>query len=210
MVSASAYRYLLAQWMADHGYIVVSIDGRGTPDHGRAWERAIRGNFIELPLKDHAAALRALGARYPEMDLSRVGIHGWSFGGYFSAMAVLQRPDVYHAAAAGAPVADWMFYDTHYTERYLGLPQEAPEAYRASSVLTYAARLERPLLLIHGTTDDNVYFLHSLRLSDALLRAGKPHEFLPLSNLTHMVADPKVKAQETLRVMEFFERHLHP
>jgi dipeptidyl-peptidase-4 len=208
MVSAAASKYLLDQWIADHGFVVVAIDARGTPHRGRAWERAIRGDLIGLPLQDHVAALQALGVRYPELDLGRVGIYGWSFGGYFAAMAVLRRPDVYHAAVAGAPVADWMDYDTHYTERYLGLPQDDPEAYRRSSVLTYAAALSRPLLLIHGTTDDNVYFLHSLKISDALFRAGRPHDFLPLSNYTHMVADPAVRLHLNARIVGYFRQHL--
>ena len=133
---------------------------------------------------------RLLADRHPELDLERVGIYGWSFGGYFSAMAVMRRPDVFHAAVAGAPVVDWMDYDLHYTERYMDLPADNPAGYRASNVLTYAADLSRPLLLIHGTSDDNVYFMHSLKLADALFRSGRPFEFLPLSGLTHMVPDP--------------------
>ena len=92
---------------------------------------------------------------------------GWSFGGYLSAQAALRRPDVFKAAVAGAPVTDWEDYDTHYTERYLGLPQESPQSYKDASLLTHAAELKRPLLLVHGTADDNVYFRHTLRLSDA-------------------------------------------
>lgn len=201
-------QYLLAQWIADHGFIVVSIDGRGTPSRGRAWERVIKGNFIEAPLADQVAGLQSLGARYHELDLSRVGIYGWSFGGYFAAMAVMRRPDVYHAAVAGAPVADWRDYDTHYTERYLGLPEEDPQAYEASSVLTYARDLKRPLLLVHGTADDNVYFLNSLKISDALFRAGISHEFRPLAGQTHMVADPTFSRQVNVTIVDFFVRHL--
>ncbi|RME39472.1 MAG: S9 family peptidase, partial [Planctomycetota bacterium] len=128
-VIASRRRYLLQQWIADQGFIVVSLDGRGTPARGRAWERAIKGNLIAVPLEDQVAGLLALGERYPEMDLDRVGIYGWSFGGYFSAHAVMQRPDVYHAGVAGAPVCDWRDYDTHYTERYMGLPEKNREGY---------------------------------------------------------------------------------
>jgi dipeptidyl-peptidase-4 len=123
-------------------------------------------------------------------------------------MAVLRRPDVFHAAIAGAPVTDWADYDTHYTERYLGLPDENASGYRASSALTYAAALERPLLIIHGTTDDNVYFTHSVKLSDALLRAGRHHEFLPLSGFTHMVADPEVTESLARRTLHFFQTSL--
>ncbi len=207
-VTASPNAYLLQQWIADHGFIVVSIDGRGTPHRGREWERVIKNNVIDTPLADQVDALQALGRKYREMDMSRVGIYGWSFGGYFSAMAVMRRPDVFKAGVAGAPVADWLDYDTHYTERYLGLPDQNPEGYRKSSVLTYADQLERPLLIIHGTTDDNVYFTHALKMSDSLFRAGKHHEFLALSGFTHMVADPLVTKRLYGRIVEFFQEHL--
>ena len=208
MVTAQPSRYVLAQWFADRGYIVVSIDGRGTPARGRAWERAIQGDLIDVALQDQVAGLRALGARYPEMDLGRVGIYGWSFGGYFSAMAVMRRPDVFHAGMAGAPVCDWHDYDTFYTERYLGLPQSNARGYEVSSVLTYAKDLERPLMLVHGTTDDNVYFMHSLKMADALFRAGKRFEFMPLPGFTHMVADPVVTTRLYSGVADFFGREI--
>ncbi len=143
------------------------------------------------------------------MDLSRVGVSGWSFGGFFSAMATIRRPDVFKAGVAGAPVITWENYDTTYTERYLGLPKENPDAYKISSVLTYAGELQRPLLLIHGATDDNVYFQHSVQLADALYRAGKPFEFLPLLG-THLVSDPLSRLRRDMRVIEFFNRHLTP
>ncbi|HWV39765.1 MAG TPA: DPP IV N-terminal domain-containing protein [Vulgatibacter sp.] len=208
VVTASRERWLLQQWIADHGFVVVSMDGRGTPARGREWERAIRGSFIDVPLADQVDGLQALGARFPELDLARAGIYGWSYGGYFSSLAVMKRPDVYAAAVAGAPVTDWLDYDTHYTERYLGLPEAHPERYESSSVLAYAKDLSRPLLLIHGTADDNVYFSHSLRLSDALFRAGKPHEFLPLAGFTHMVPDPLVTTRLYDRIVSFFAQHL--
>jgi dipeptidyl-peptidase-4 len=196
--------YLLPQWFADHGFIVVSIDGRGTPDRGREWDRVIKGDLIKTALADQVEALRALTREHPEMDAARVGIYGWSFGGYFSAMAVMQRPDVFRAGVAGAPVVDWRDYDTHYTERYMGLPDANRAGYDSASVLTYAARLERPLLLVHGTVDDNVYFLHSMKLVDALFRAGKPFEFLPLAGFTHMVPDPIVTSRLYGRIESFF------
>ncbi len=209
-VTKSGRRYLQDQWLADHGFIVVRLDTRGTPKRGRDWERAIKGNLIEIPLAEHAAGIRALAKRYPEMDINRVGIQGWSFGGYFSAMAVMREPGLYKAGIAGAPVVQWEDYDTHYTERYMGLPQRNEAGYRSANVLTYTEKLTRPLLLIHGTTDDNVYFMHSLKLSDALYRAGIPYEFLPLSNFTHMVADPQVAAQRAYRALSFFTEHLKP
>ena len=120
----------------------------------------------------------------------------------------MRRPDVFRAGVAGAPVADFRDYDTHYTERYMGLLKENASGYRASSVLTYADKLERPLLIIHGTSDDNVYFLHSLKLCDALFRAGKPFEFVPLAGFTHMVPDPLVTNRLYGRVASFLEKNV--
>jgi dipeptidyl-peptidase-4 len=217
VVKSTGFAYHLQQWMADQGYIVVSVDGRGTPGRGRAWERAWkeaspgkRGNLIDVALTDQIRALKAMGERYPEMDLTRVGVTGWSFGGYFSAMAVMRYPEVFSAGLAGAPVCDFEDYDTHYTERYLGLPQANAEGYRASNVLTYCAQLERPLLIIHGTSDDNVYFQHSLKMTEALFKSGRQFEFLPLAGFTHMVPDPVVTARLQQRMMDFFARTIQP
>jgi dipeptidyl-peptidase-4 len=115
-----------------------------------------------------------------------VAIRGWSYGGYLSALAVLRRPDVFHAAIAGAPVTDWRLYDTHYTERYLGHPDDKPEVYQRNSLIDDAPHLTRPLLIIHGLADDNVVVAHSLRLSSALVAAGRPHALVPLPGVTHM------------------------
>ena len=206
-VLAQPDRYMIDQWMADRGYIVVALDGRGTPRHGREWERAIRGNLIKVALEDQIAGLEALAKREPAMDPKRVGAVGWSFGGYFSAMAAMQKPDVFRCAVVGAPVVSWENYDTFYTERYLGLPSENAEAYRASNVLTYASDLRRPLLLIHGLTDDNVYFQHSVQLSQALFEAGKSFNFLPLLG-THMVSEPLLRLRRQMRIIEFFDANL--
>jgi dipeptidyl-peptidase 4 len=193
---------LLRQWMADRGVIVVAIDGRGTPGRGHDWERALAGDFSRT-IDDQAAGVQALAQKFPEMDATRVGIAGWSFGGYAAALAVLKRGDVFHVAVAGAPVVDWRDYDTCYTERYLGLLPAGKPSYDVSSLLTYVPKLTRPLLIIHGTSDDNVYFFHSLKLAEALFRAGKVFELLPLPGLTHMVPDPVVKEQVETRRMKF-------
>jgi dipeptidyl-peptidase-4 len=200
--------WLLMQWLADQGFIVVAIDNRGTPGRGKEWERAIYQKFGSVPLDDQVAGLKLLGEKFPEMDLERVGIVGWSFGGYMSALAVLKRPDIFKAAVAGAPVTDWEDYDTHYTERYLGLLPAAKKAYEEASLLPLAPKLERPLLLVHGTADDNVYFRHTLRLTDALFRAGKEFEVLPLPSLTHMVPDPVVTERLWTRIAGHFKKHL--
>ena len=128
------------------------------------------------------------------MDLERVGIYGWSFGGYFSALAVLKHPELYKVGVAGAPVIDWRDYDTAYTERYLGLPSDNAAVYDAADVTTWAKRAiapdapARPLLVFHGTADDNVYFLNSLKLGDALAKSGRPFELVPLPGQTHQLS----------------------
>ncbi len=199
---------LIDQWLADQGFIVAALDNRGTPGRGRDWEKAVSKHFGDVPLEDQIAGLKALGKRFPEMDLDRVGVYGWSFGGYLSALAVLRAPEVFKAAVAGAPVVDWLDYDTHYTERYLGLPDADAAAYREASLLTYAADLKRPLLLVHGTADDNVYFRHTLKLTNALFRAGKDFDLLPLAGMTHMTPDPVVTERLYERIAGHFRKHL--
>jgi dipeptidyl-peptidase-4 len=195
--------YLQNQWFAEQGFAVVMADGHGTPGRGPAWERAIAGDFATRVLDDQVTALRAAATEFGDLDVSRVGIRGWSFGGYLSALAVLRRPDVFHAAVAGAPVTDWRLYDTHYTERYLGDPVANRAAYEASS-LEFTERpvasVSRPLLLVHGLADDNVLVAHTLRLSSALLAAGYPHSVLPLSGVTHMT--PQETVAENLLVLQ--------
>jgi dipeptidyl-peptidase-4 len=209
MVHATARAYLMDQFYADTGFVVVLIDGRGTPNQGRAWSRAVLRDLISVPLGDQVDVLHALGARHPELDLGRVGIFGWSFGGYLSAMAVLLRPDVFRCAIAGAPVTDWSYYDTAYTERYMKQPSENPDGYKKTSAMTYAADLARPLLVIHGLTDDNVHLANSLALVQAIVAGGHRADFVPLSS-THMVPDPKIRfAREKLQI-DFFREHLGP
>ncbi|HEY0487407.1 MAG TPA: prolyl oligopeptidase family serine peptidase [Mycobacteriales bacterium] len=205
-----AYRgpWLSAQWWAEQGFAVVVVDGRGTPGVSPEFERAVAGDLAGPVLDDQVDALRALAGEHPDLDLTRVGIRGWSFGGHLAALAVLRRPDVFHAAVAGAPVTDWALYDTAYTERYLGLPSERPDAYARSSALTSAADLTRPLMLIHGLADDNVVAAHTLRLSAALLAAGRPHEVLPLTGVTHMASDDVVAENLLLLQLDFLRRAL--
>lgn len=210
-VVASHNPYLTSQWFADQGFAVVVADGRGTPGHSPAWEKSVR-NAVTLTLEDQVAALHALAERFP-LDLGRVAIRGWSFGGYLAAMAVLRRPDVFHAGVAGAPVTDLRLYDTHYQERYLGDPNTQPEVYAANSLITdeglsQAAEQHRPLMVIHGLADDNVVVAHSLRLSSALLAAGRPHEVLPLSGVTHMTPQEQVAENLLLFQVAFLKRSL--
>ncbi len=205
--------HLVSQWFADQGFAVVVADGRGTPGRSPEWEKSIAGDFAGVSVEDQAAALHAAAEEFP-LDLDRVAIRGWSYGGYLAALAVLRRPDVFHAAVVGAPVTDLRLYDTHYMERYLGHPDERPEVYRANSLvgddgLVHAAEPARPMMIVHGFADDNVLVAHSLRLSGALLAAGRPHEMVPLSGVTHMTAPQEEVAENLLLLqVEFLRRSL--
>ncbi|WP_306333003.1 S9 family peptidase [Streptomyces sp. KL118A] len=203
--------FLTSQWFADQGFAVLVADGRGTPGHSPGWEKSIKNDKTRT-LEDQVDALHALAERFP-FDLSRVAIRGWSYGGYLAGMAALRRPDVFHAAVVGAPVTDLRLYDTHYEERYLGDPNRTPETYRHNSLiwddgLVEAAEPHRPMLVVHGLADDNVVVAHSLRLSSALLAAGRPHEVLPLSGVTHMTPQEQVAENLLLFQVDFLKRSL--
>ncbi|HZX06951.1 alpha/beta hydrolase family protein, partial [Kribbella sp.] len=159
------------------------------------------------PLEDQVTALHAAAEQTGALDLTRVGIRGWSYGGLLAAAAVLLRPDDFHAAVAGAAPADQRLYDTHWRERFLGHPDDNPEVYDRLSLMTYAADLRRPLLLVHGVADDNVFVAHTLRLSAALTAAGRPHQVLPLSNVTHM-ADNAAGVGLMRSELAFLSNHL--
>ncbi|MFD9870140.1 prolyl oligopeptidase family serine peptidase [Streptomyces niveus] len=210
-VVASHNPYLTSQWFADQGFAVVVADGRGSPGRSPGWEKAVKDN-LALTLDDQIEALEALSERFP-LDRSRVAIRGWSYGGYLAGLAALRRPDVFHAAIAGAPVTDWRLYDTHYTERYLGDPATAGEVYEANSLVTDDGLSEpaspaRPLMIIHGLADDNVVMTHTLRLSSALLSAGRPHEVLPLTGVTHMTPQEQIAENLLLLQVDFLKRSL--
>ncbi|SEN53643.1 S9 family peptidase [Actinacidiphila rubida] len=211
-VYASHNAHLVSQWFADQGFAVIVADGRGTPGRSPEWEKSIAGDFAGVSVADQVEALEALSGYFP-LDLDRVAIRGWSYGGYLAALAALRRPDVFHAAVVGAPVTDLRLYDTHYTERYLGHPDERPEVYDANAVVTSAGLQDakepaRPMMVIHGLADDNVLVAHSLRLSTELLAAGRPHEVLPLSGVTHMTPQEQVAENLLLLQVDFLQRSL--
>ncbi|MFJ8359105.1 prolyl oligopeptidase family serine peptidase [Streptomyces sp. NPDC093984] len=211
-VVAAHNPHLTSQWFADQGFAVIVADGRGTPGRSPAWEKAVKDDLAAVVLQDQVDALHALAGDFP-LDLSRVAIRGWSFGGYLAALAVLRRPDVFHAAVVGAPVTDLRLYDTHYQERYLGHPGEQPDVYRRNSLIDDAGLVDaadpaRPMMIIHGLADDNVVVAHSLRLSSALLAAGRPHEVLPLSGVTHMTPQETVAENLLLLQRDFLRRAL--
>jgi dipeptidyl-peptidase-4 len=193
-VNARGWWFGISQWFAEQGFAVVVSDGSGTQGRGPAWEREVYLDIATSVLDDQVAALQAAAARYPDLDLSKVAIRGWSYGGYLATLAVLRRPDVFHAAVAGAAIFDQHLYDTYWKERFLGHPDDHPDAYAKCSLINEAASLTRPLMLIQGLADDNVFPANTLRFSSALLAAGRPHTFVPLSGVTHMPTDSRVVA----------------
>jgi dipeptidyl-peptidase-4 len=221
MVLAPEAYYVEHHALADAtGAIVVSIDGRGTAHRGREWEHALKDGHGEVAVEDHVAALHDLAAVVPELDLGRVGVTGWSNGGFFSVYALLAHPETFKVAVAGAPVTDWRDYDSACGEKHVGMPDEAPDAYDRQSPLRFLRKPDgtplrlaagaRPghLLVVHGTADDNVFFLHSLKLADALTRAGYPFELMPLAGETHLLRDPDLLEAYEARRAEFFRQHL--
>jgi len=205
-VANASQAYLAAQWLADQGFVVIVADGRGMAGRGPAWDRLARNDFIGT-IDDQVEVLQEVAARYPDdVDLSKVAIRGWSFGGYIALAGVLRHPEVFAAAIAGAPVSDQRLYDTCYSERYLGHPDTNRAVYDDNDLTLLADRLRAPLMMIHGLADDNVAFAHTMKMSSALLAAGKPHEILPLSGITHMASSETVAENLLLLQVAFLKR----
>ena len=212
-VVAARAAWLERQWWADAGFAVVTIDNRGTPGVAPSFEKAIHRRVADVILTDQIDALTALAGKHPDLDLGRVGVRGWSFGGWLAGLAVLRHPELFRCGIAGAPVTDWALYDTAYTERYLGLPEDGQDIYAHHSLVELAAEpvtgpdQARPLLLVHGMADDNVVAAHTLRLSAALLSTGRPHAVLPLTGATHMAANGTAERLLPLE-LDFLRTHL--
>ncbi|MFJ6198409.1 prolyl oligopeptidase family serine peptidase [Micromonospora sp. NPDC092111] len=212
-VIAARSAWLERQWWADSGFAVVTIDNRGTPGVAPSFEKAIHRRVADVILADQVDALTALAGKHPDLDLDRVAIRGWSFGGWLAGLAVLRHPELFRCGIAGAPVTDWALYDTAYTERYLGLPDDGVDVYGHHSLVELAAEPvrdpaeARPLLLVHGLVDDNVVPAHTMRLSAALLSTGRPHAVLPLTGASHMAAGGL--SERLLRLeLDFLRTHL--
>jgi dipeptidyl-peptidase-4 len=199
---------LVSQWVAEQGFAVLAADGRGTPGRGPDWEREVYGDLFGPAVDDQVTALHEAARRHPDLDLGRVGIRGWSFGGSLALAAVLGRPDVFHAAVAGACVTDQLLYDAHWRERFLGHPDRYPQRYEANSLVLQAPKLARPLLLIHGLDDSNVPAANASRMSEALHAAGRPHELLLLPGVGHQPVVGAVTEESLGRQAAFLRRHL--
>jgi dipeptidyl-peptidase-4 len=192
VTAAWDWRCHVSQWFAEQGFAVLVADGRGTPGRGPDWERAVYNDLFGPVLEDQLTALQEAAAGHPDLDLNRVGIRGWSFSGALAAYAVLRRPDVVRVAVAGAGVADQRLYNAQWRERFVG---EDTNWYEKGSLIAAAPQLARPLLLIHGLDDDNVHPVNTLRLSAALLAAGRPHEVLLLPGIGHHAIGSAVTRQ---------------
>src|SRR6267378_1400851 len=179
--------YLWHEMLAQRGYIVASVDNRGTGARGRAWRKIIYGQMGVIETRDQAAAARAIG-RLPYVDSTRIGIWGWSYGGFMALNTITQAPDVYHMAIAVAPVTHWKYYDTIYTERYNGLPQDNAAGYDKGSPLSYAKNLRGKLLIVHGSGDDNVHFQNTEAMVNALVAANRPFSLMVYPNRTHSIS----------------------
>jgi dipeptidyl-peptidase-4 len=179
-------RGLVDAWLARRGFVTARIDGRGVVGRGHDSERVYSGRMGEVELQDQLVGVRTLFKSFPEIDSTRVGIWGWSYGGHMTLLAMFRAGDVFDAGVSIAPVVDWRGYDTHYTERYLGLPSENAEGYDASSTLTYADGLKGHLTLVHGTGDDNVHFRESMLLVNKLVESGKNFDLMVYPG-THMM-----------------------
>lgn len=189
------------------GYLVFSLDNRGSARRGAAFEGAIRRNMGGVEVRDQVAGVRWLVDR-GLADPKRVGVYGWSYGGYMALMCLTRAPDAFKMGVAGAPVTHWDGYDTHYTERYMGTPQSNPEGYAAGSPMTHIENLRGSLLIVHGLIDENVHFRHSARLINALIKARKPYELLMFPDERHMPRSLADRVYMEERIGEFFERNL--
>lgn len=196
-----------AQRLRSLGFCVVKCDNRGSSRRGLAFESAISRRLGRLEVLDQVAVVRQLSVR-GIADPTRVGIYGWSYGGYLAAMCLCRAPDVFHVAVAGAPVTSWDGYDTHYTERYMGLPSENPSGYRESAVFDHVMNMRGKLLLVHGLIDENVHFRHTARLINRLIAAGKDYDLLLFPDERHSPRRLRDRIYMEQRISDYFLRHL--
>ncbi len=202
-------RILIEQYMAQQGFIVFSLDNRGVVRQGKAFQDAAYQRLGRIEMVDQMVGVDWLRSQ-PFIDADKIGIFGWSYGGYVALMAASQYPGDFAASVAVAPVTDWSLYDTHYTERYLGHPEKAQEAYEKANVLTYADEIQDPLLLIHGMADDNVLFTHSTVLMQALQEQTIEFDLMTYPGEKHAISGKSQRLHAYQTISNFFKRHLEP
>jgi len=200
---------LRAQYLRELGFLVLALDNRGSARRGVSFESALHRRLGHVEVDDQVDGVRCLVER-GLADPRRVGIYGWSYGGYLAAMCLARAPEIFSVSVAGAPVTQWDGYDTHYTERYLGTPSNNPVGYAESSVVANVRGIIGRLLLVHGLIDENVHFRHTARLINALIRERKPYDLVLFPEERHLPrkVEDRVYLEERVRV--FFVRHLAP
>ena len=197
------------QYLQQQGYIVFTLDNRGSTNRGTAFEFPIYKQMSVVEVQDQARGVEYLRT-LSFVDSQRIGIYGWSYGGYMTLMAMMQAPDAFKAGVSGAPVTDWRLYDTHYTERYMSTPSENPEGYDIANVLSHVDALKGSLMVIHGMADDNVLLNHSTLLFREMQKKRVPFESMMYPNETHGFRDPNINIHRTELMMQFFGRELNP
>uniref|UniRef100_K1RE36 Dipeptidyl peptidase 8 n=2 Tax=Magallana gigas TaxID=29159 RepID=K1RE36_MAGGI len=204
-------RFLRHHALASNGYAVVVIDGRGSCGRGLKFESHIKNRLGTVEIEDQVEGLQYLSSAGYCVDMTRVGIHGWSYGGYLSLLGIAQRPDVFKVGIAGAPVVNWLLYDTGYTERYLNLPSENEAGYRNGSVLSHVDQFpdeENRILIIHGLIDENVHFHHTSALITALVKACKPYRLQIYPNERHGIRNHEASEHYKTMILSFLQNHL--
>ncbi|HUL77448.1 MAG TPA: S9 family peptidase, partial [Vicinamibacteria bacterium] len=194
--------------LASHGFLVWSLDNRGMAARGTAFESAIGHDLGRVELEDQLAGVAYLES-LPFVDPARIGITGGSYGGYLTLYALTNAPDTFRSGVAVSSVTDWRFYDSIYTERYMGTPEANPKGYETSSPLQKAAQLKADLLLIHGSSDDNVHLANTLAFVAALIKAGRPYELQIHPRQLHGFRPKEDRVARDRAVLGHFERTLH-
>jgi len=197
---------LFHQILANEGFAIFSVDNRGTPNRGKKFSAATRLQFGAIELKDQLTALDQLYAQFPQLDRTRTGIWGWSNGGSMTLYA-LTHSDRFKAGISVAPVTNWRDYDSIYTERYMGLPKDNARAYD-DSIVSAAGNLRGSLLLVHGTSDDNVHFQNTIQMTDALIKAGKQFRLMVYPDKTHGISGGGTRSQLFHMMEDFWNREL--
>ncbi|XP_028672429.1 dipeptidyl peptidase 9 [Erpetoichthys calabaricus] len=209
--SFKGVKYLRLNTLASLGYAVVVVDGRGSCQRGLNFEGALRNRMGQVEIEDQVEGLQYVAEKYKFVDMSRVAIHGWSYGGFLSLMGLIHRPNVFKVAIAGAPVTVWMAYDTGYTERYMGVPESNQQGYEAGSVALHVDKLPNEpnrLLILHGFLDENVHFFHTNFLVSQLIRAGKPYQLQIYPNERHSIRCPESGEHYEIMLLHFLQQYL--
>jgi dipeptidyl-peptidase-4 len=202
--SSNEYWFMM---LTQQGYIVACVDGRGTGFKGADFKKVTQNQLGKYEVEDQIDAAKVIG-NYPFVDKSRIGIWGWSYGGFMSSNCILKGNDVFKMAIAVAPVTNWRFYDTVYTERYMQTPQENPSGYDTNSPINFVDKLKGKYLLIHGSADDNVHVQNSMQMMEALIQANKQFDSQIYPDKNHGISGGKTRIQLYHKMTTFINDNL--